>query len=271
MDKSKKIIAMIALIIVMAIIITIFNIKNSNKGNKENIIENSEDGLTGLIDNEEYYYNKQKEYIQITEEYNELISQYSDEMFTEEQKKEIKEYEEKMENSLDEETEIQLSNEYSNKYKEYMEQQFTEEQKNEINEKKKRLDELEPIVGKYQDLIDQAQEKKAKEGLETLQDGKIINRKSGIIEDKEYNGIKYTNIQLIYNPIDKNTVLSMNIKNTTEEIKEAELVTLYFTGNAECKYPIKVEKLIPNETMSIEITISANLTYCNKFEVIKYE
>lgn len=277
MNKNKKgtiLIIVILIIILAGIAIYLTNRKNDTK-NETNNINNEEhqdeEGLTGLIDNEEYYYSKQKEYNEISGEYEDLVSQYASEKFTEEQKNVIKDYNKKMIAAEDKETKKKLSDEYVKIYNKYMQQQFSEEQLKSLDEKRKQMEELEPIVDEYQELIAKAQEEKSKEGLQTLEDGNIQSNRSGITGEKEYNGLKFSNIKLIYNPTKKETTISMKVENITDETKGNELVTLNFTGNTECKYPIKIEEISAREYLEIQFSIGANLTDTDNLEIIKFD
>lgn len=271
---NKKIISIIVILIIMLVGISIyFTNKKDDKKNEINTEEHQheEDGLTGLIDNEEYYYNKQKEYDEISEEYENLVSQYASEKFTEEQKNVIKDYKRRMTEAKDKETKKKLSKEYVKIYNEYMEQQFSEEQLKLLGEQRKQMEELEPIVDEYQELIAKAQEEKSKDGLQTLENGNIQSNRSGITGEKEYNGLKFSNIKLTYNPTTEETKISMKVENITDEAKGNELVTLNFTGNTECKYPIKIEEILSGEYLEINIPTNADLTDTDNLEIIKFD
>lgn len=270
-DKKTKYIVLIVAILILIIVGIFLCINNKETDVEDNEIQDEEIGLTGLIDNEQYYYDKQQEYYKVSEEYEDLTTKYVDESFTDEQKSIINDYNEKLNNESDNDKLQQLGEEYSKLYEQYIEQQFTEEQKKVLEEKKRQMDELEKIVIEYQDLIEKAQEEKDKSEQEVLEDGKISIRRSDVVEDKEYNGIKYTNIQLIYDPVKKETVLSMKAENITDETKGNEMITLNFTGRTECKYPLKIEEIPTKEYLEIELPIDADLRDSDKLEIIKFE
>lgn len=278
MKKVLKKEIIISLIILILVISTFVIIKNKNKNNVKNeetheeYIE-EEEGLTGLIENEQYYYDKQKEYNKISDEYDTLVQKFASERFTDEQKAIIREYQNKKIEAMknkDKETKLRLSKELSEIYRGYMEQQFTSEQKDIINERRKKIEELQPIVDEYQELIIEAQERKSKEGLEILEGGKVKNNRQGIVEEKEYDGIKFNEIQLIYDPIADKTTISMKATNSTNEVKGDKLVTLNFTGNTSCKYLMRLEKIQAGEYTQIELPMDTQLEDTDKLEIIDF-
>lgn len=228
---NKKIVfGLITIVVVILLTVTGIVIYNINRNNAVDIIENvdNKNGLTGLIENEQYYYDKLQEYNKAYEEYDKL-------------------------------------NFLSNK------EELSEEQLNCLKELKNQIDILEPIVNEYNNLLANAIEKLRNENLETLEDGTIKSNRSGITDDKEYNGVKYKNIQLIYNPTDKKTVISMNVENITDEVKGNEIVYLQFKGRTEAKHPVSIMELQPNETCPIKMSIEADLTDTDTLEIVKYE
>lgn len=275
----KKIKTTIVILIIMLVIVTIvYNInKNNNKGKPQEIVESyvheEELGLTGLIDNEEYYYEKQKEYNTISEEYEELVKKIASEQFTEEQKKVIEEYQEKLTKAAqsgNKEEKIKLSHEYVKLHEEYRNKSFSSEQLKIVNTKKEKMEELESIVDEYQEKLAIAQEEKSKEGLETLSDGKIKSNREGILSEKTYDGLKFSDIQLVYNPATGETTIEMTITNDTNEARGNKLVTLNFTGNTECKYLMRLEEVSSGEHMKIEFPMKADLRDTDTFEIIDF-
>ena len=272
MKKNKKIIISIITIISIIFIsfLIIYNVKNKKKMIKENdeIEENNE--LVGGIENEEYYYKKQKEYENISNEYEDLVAQYAEKRFTEEEKSIIKDYQKKMTEAKDRETKINLSHEYAKVYENFKEKEFTKQELDEINKLSDKINELETIVDEYQELIAKVEEEKSKEDLQTIENGNIQSYRKDIISEKEYDGLKFCDIKLIYDATKDATKISMKIVNTTSETKGNKLATLNFTGSTDCKYPIKIEEVAVNEYIEEEVLIPFDLTNTNKLEIIDY-
>lgn len=274
MSKKKVSILVIIVIIVISLIVFFtFWIKKDNKSDESFIEDSSEEELTGLIDNEQYYYDRQKEYEETFDEYEELVKRFASEKFTEEQKAKISEYQVKMTeaaNNYDNVTQEKLSKEYVQLYQEYMQKQFSEEQLKIVKDKNDIIDELEPIVIEYQELIEKAREEKSKQGLETLEDGRIKSNRPGIVSDKEYDGVKFSEIQLIYNPETDKTVLYMKATNTTDETKGNKFVTLHFTGNPEGTFLMMLNEIPKDEYDIIEFPLNEDLRDTDVFEIIDF-
>lgn len=268
MKMNKKII--IAIIIILLIIISIVIGLKLNKKSEVTDKDNDEnEGLTGLIENEKYYYEKQKVYSKKVDEYEDLVAKYSNEKFTEEEKNTIEDYRRRM-SEADKETKKKLSNEYTKLYEEYMEKEFSQEQLEEVRKINETIEQLEPIVNEYQELIAKAEEAKSKEGLVILEDGKIQNNKENIVSEKEYEGLKFNDIKLIYDTKEESSTISMKITNTTNEAKGNKLITLSFTGNTESKFPMKIEEISEGEYIEEKIPIPIDLTDASNLEIIDF-
>lgn len=278
MKINKKIMILMAIILIILAGTIIYNIsKNNNDKKQESIAENHEHEeeikMTGLIENEEYYYEKQQEYNTISEEYEELVKKFASESFTETQKSVIADYQAKLTEAVkngNKEEKIKLSHEYVKVYEEYRNESFSDEQLKLVNSKKEKVEELEKIANEYQEKIAVAQEEKSKERLETLGDGRIKNNREGILLDKTYDGLKFSDIQLIYNPKTEETTISMTVTNNTNEPRGNKMVALNFTGNTECKYLMKLEEISAGEYVPIELPMKTDLRDTNNLEIIDY-
>lgn len=270
--KNKKtlgILLLILLILICFITIIVIN-KNNNPIDTDN--ENQRDGLVGGIENEDYYYQKQNEYIDLEDERENLTQKYINTMFSNEEKSELAEYQNKMTNAVkngDRELKKQISKEYVQKIEDIIENKCTEEQKNKLNELNKKIEDLEPIITEYDRLKMVEIEKRRNEGIITLPNGDKSNTRENIIKDKEVNGWKFSNISLIYNSRENCTIFKARVSNATEETKENETLMLKFTGDVGINLPINIEQQLKGEYQEIEVPIYSNIIYANNLEILK--
>lgn len=269
--KNKKIIITIISILVIIILgIAIYKIIDSNNQNKE-VLEDSEEGMIGGIENEEYYYEKQEEFRKLEEQEENLIQRYIDSEFSENEKSELQDYQKRMTEAVqngNKDEKRKISDQYIARIEELLELRCSAEQKNELKEIREKEKELESIVEEYDNLKLAEYARRDKEGIEVLEDGRKSNKREDVISDKETNGLKFSNISLIYDTQKKETIFKSTVTNTTQENKDNQQeVTLKFTGDVETEFQILIEPLLSNESMDVEIPISADITMASKLEI----
>ena len=269
--KNKKIIITIILIFIIVLIgILIYKIIDNNSKNKEPL-EEIEEGMIGGIENEEYYYGKLQEYRKLEEQEENLIQNYIEIEFSEDERNELRDYQRRMTEAVQngkKDEKRKISDQYIARIEELINLRCSTEQKNELKSIRDKEKELEPIIDEYDNLKTAEYERRDNEGIELNQDGTINNKREDVINNKETNGLKFTNISLVYDSKKKETIFKSKVTNITQENKENQQeVTLKFSGNVEMEFQIVIEPLLSNESMDIEIPISANITMANKLEI----
>lgn len=270
MKNKKLMITIISIFIILLLIILIYKIINNNSKNKEPI-EEIEEGMIGGIENEEYYYGKLQEYRKLEEQEENLIQNYINNYFLENEKNELKDYQRKMTEAVQngrKDEKRKISDQYIARIEELINLRCSTEQKNELKSIRDKEKELEPTIHEYDNLKIAEYERRDNEGIEVNQDGTTNNKREDVINDKETNGLKFSNISLGYEPEKKETIFKSKVTNITQENKENQQeVTLKFSGNVEMEFQIVIEPLLSSESMDIEIPISANITMANKLEI----
>lgn len=278
MQKNKKIILIIVIISIILLIIGCFGIilyKNIRSTNTECCEEEQNDEIDAevlaLIDNSEYYQEKVKEYDEITQKYEDLATKYKNECFSGEEIEKLKNLEIKMKSTNNKEEKIQFSHERAALFKEYIKKELTDEQINELETLENKIDELEVITNEFCDKVQEATDILSKQGLKTLSDGNILNQRESMLSTKEYDGIEFSEIELVYNPNTKASTLKMKAKNTTNEVKGNELVKINFIGKrTNGMYPIQLDEILPGEYTDLEIQMAdTDYSDTDSFEVVK--
>lgn len=270
MKNKKIIITIISIFIIVLLGILIYIIVNNNSRSKEPL-EEVEEGMIGGIENEEYYYGKLQEFRKLEEQEEELIQNYIDNAFLESEKNELRDYQRRMTEAVQngkKDEKRKISDQYIARIEELINIRCNTEQKNELQSIRNREKELEPIVNEYDNLKIAEYKRRDNEGIEVSADGKTINKREDVISDKETNGLKFSNISLLYDSQKKETIFKSKVTNVTQDNKENQQeVTLKFSGNVEMEFQIVIEPLLSNESMDIEIPIATNVTMANKLEI----
>ena len=258
--KRKKII----LVIFLIVCILIFLKSNAKKRGIENTIDE--------IENEAYYKEKEEEFLAAEDEYDEVLTEYINEEFSDEDKQVLADYNKKMTKAVNDgnkEEKITVSHEKTEYIKEVSKKKFSEEQLKKLEEIQECIDELEPIVDEYAEKLADLEEKQFWEDRITLSNGIILNEREKVISDKECNGLKFTQIGLRYVPTEKCTKFAATVSNISNEAKE-EKISVKTTGDVETIFPLNIEKLETGESYSFEIEIYEDISMANTLEIVEY-
>ena len=108
--------------------------------------------------------------------------------------------------------------------------------------------------------------------IEELEDGQIENNSPALKEEKQFKQIEITNINFVYNPGNKMTTITANLKNVGTEEQEQEVVNLRILDQNENEI-VTIEALIPNvkqgETKTLRCSATADLSNASDFEIVE--
>lgn len=108
--------------------------------------------------------------------------------------------------------------------------------------------------------------------VETLQDGQKENNSPELKEEKKYKQIDITNINFVYNPGNKMTTITADLKNEGTEEQAQEIVELKIKGQTGEEITT-IEALIPNikqgETKTLRCSATADLSNASNFEILE--
>ena len=234
----------------------------------------SENLDSDVIENKAFYQEKVQEFEGAEDEYEEVLTAYIAEKFSEEDKKVLQDYNQKMTEAVQngkKDEKVQLSHEKTAYIEKISAQKFTKEQLQKLEEIQKKIDELEPIVDEYVEKQIAVEEKKFWEGRETLKDGSILNVRDAITSDKECEGLKFSNIGLRYVPDEKCTYFSATVMNTTQETKQEGKVSVRITGDCETVFPLIIRELEPGESYEFEVEQKTDISMAGTLEIVPYD
>ena len=260
---KKKVIIGLLIIIVIALCVWLWQSQTPS----ENL---DSDG----IENEAYYQEKVEEFTGAEDEYNEFLTAYIAEKFSEEEKQVLQDYNQKMSEAVahgSKEEKLKFSHEKTAYIEKVSAQKFTKEQLQKLEEIQKKIDELEPIVDEYVEKQVAVEEKQFWEGRETLKDGSILNVRDAITSDKECEGLKFSNIGLRYVPDEKCTYFSATVTNMTQEIKPEGKVSVKITGDCETIFPLILKELEAGESYDFQIEYKENISMAGTLEIVPYD
>lgn len=276
----SKLRVFLILIVIIVLMVTGFSIykNNNNKNietNEEEIKEDNggiDEEVLALIDNSEYYVDKNKEYEERFNEYEDLVDKLANEKFTQEQKDSLAELNKKIMNEKDKDKFRSLKKEYRELKISYMNQDFSESELNQLATINEEITKLEPIVDEFYTKIQEAEDKLSTANLDKLEDGTIISKRDGILSEKEYDGIKFSEIELKYDVNSKTTTLRMKVENTTSEVKGNKILQINFEGKRTTgKYPFKLEEISPKECILIDLKMKDwNYSDTESFTISEY-
>ena len=227
-----------------------------------------------VIENEAFYQEKVEEFTGAEDEYDELLTAYIAEKFSEEDKQVLQDYNQKMSEAVahgSKEEKLKFSHEKTAYIEKISEKKFTKEQLQKLEKIQKKIDELEPIVDEYVEKQVAVEEKQFWEGRETLKDGSILNVRDAITSDKECEGLKFSNIGLRYVPDEKCTYFSATVTNTTQEIKQENKVSVKITGDCETIFPLILRELEPGESYEFEVEQKTDISMAGTLEIVPYD
>lgn len=227
-----------------------------------------------VIENEAFYQEKVEEFTGAEDEYDELLTAYIAEKFSEEDKQVLQDYNQKMSEAVahgSKEEKLKFSHEKTAYIEKISEKKFTKEQLQKLEKIQKKIDELEPIVDEYVEKQVAVEEKQFWEGRETLKDGSILNVRDAITSDKECEGLKFSNIGLRYVPDEKCTYFSATVTNMTQEIKPEGKVSVRITGDCETIFPLILKELETGESYDFQIEYKENISMAGTLEIVPYD
>ena len=107
---------------------------------------------------------------------------------------------------------------------------------------------------------------------EKQEDGQIENNSPEIKEEKRFKEIKITNINFVYNPGNKMTTITADLKNEGPDEQAQEIVELKIKGQTGEEITT-IEALIPNikqgETKTLRCSATADLSNASNFEILE--
>lgn len=107
---------------------------------------------------------------------------------------------------------------------------------------------------------------------EKQEDGQIENNSPEIKEEKKFKEIKITNINFVYNPGNKMTTITADLKNEGTEEQAQEIVELKIKGQTGEEITT-IEALIPNikqgEIKTLRCSATADLSNASNFEILE--
>ena len=110
------------------------------------------------------------------------------------------------------------------------------------------------------------------ENIVKQEDGQIENNSPEIKEEKRFKEIKITNINFVYNPGNKMTTITADLKNEGTDEQAQEIVELKIKGQTGEEITT-IEALIPNikqgETKTLRCSATADLSNASNFEILE--
>lgn len=108
--------------------------------------------------------------------------------------------------------------------------------------------------------------------IEKQEDGQIENNSPELKREKQFKEIEINNIKFVYNPGNKMTTITADLKNVGTEEQKQEIVEIRIIGqNGE--ELARIEALIPNikvgETKILRCSATADLSNAKDFEIIE--
>ena len=108
--------------------------------------------------------------------------------------------------------------------------------------------------------------------VEKQEDGQIENNSPELKKEKQFKEIEITNINFVYNPGNKMTTITADLKNVGAEEQKQEVTEIRIVGqNGE--ELTRIEALIPNikvgETKVLRCSATADFTNARNFEIIE--
>ena len=108
--------------------------------------------------------------------------------------------------------------------------------------------------------------------VEKQEEGQIVNNSPEIKEEKKFKQIDVTNINFVYNPGNKMTTITADLKNIGTEEQVQEIVELKIIGQRGEEITT-IEALIPNikqgETKTLRCSATADLSNASNFEILE--
>lgn len=108
--------------------------------------------------------------------------------------------------------------------------------------------------------------------VEELEDGQIENNSPALKEEKQFKKIEITNINFVYNPGNKMTTITADLKNVGTEEQEQEIVALRILGQNGEELAV-IDALIPSinkgETKTLRCSATADLSNASDFEMLE--
>ena len=108
--------------------------------------------------------------------------------------------------------------------------------------------------------------------VEELEDGQIENNSPALKEEKQFKKIEITNINFVYNPGNKMTTITADLKNVGTEEQEQEIVALRILGPNGEELAV-IDALIPSikqgETKTLRCSATADLSNASDFEMLE--
>lgn len=108
--------------------------------------------------------------------------------------------------------------------------------------------------------------------VEELEDGQIENNSPELKEEKQFKKIEITNINFVYNPGNKMTTITADLKNVGTEEQEEEVVAIKIIGQNGEELAI-IDALIPSinqgETKILRCSATADLSNASNFEIVE--
>ena len=110
------------------------------------------------------------------------------------------------------------------------------------------------------------------QNIENIVNGQIENNSPEIKEEKRFKEIKITNINFVYNPGNKMTTITADLKNEGTDEQAQEIVELKIKGQTGEEITT-IEALIPNikqgETKTLRCSATADLSNASNFEILE--
>ncbi len=268
--KKKNLI--IIFVVILCVMIYYIRLHFKDNNNYENELESGKEDVTEKIENEEYYKEKQEEFIKKEDEYEEVLTSYINNMFSKEELNELSKCNQKLTetaNSGNKDAFKAASAQKKAFIEEVSQRKFTDEQKDKLKQIQTEKEKLENIVDEYTEKKAKLEEEEYWKDRQTLEDGTIINEREAVISDKECEGLKFTNISLKYIPEKDCTKFSAKVTNISEITKEG-LVSIKITGDVETIFPIDIERLEAGEYYDFEIDVPENISMAKTLDIVKY-
>ena len=108
--------------------------------------------------------------------------------------------------------------------------------------------------------------------IKKSEDGQIENNSPELKEEKRFKKIEITNIKFVYNPGNKMTTITADLKNVGTEEQKQEIASLKIIGQNGEELAI-INALIPNikqgEIKTLRCSATADFTNASDFEIIE--
>ena len=108
--------------------------------------------------------------------------------------------------------------------------------------------------------------------VEKQEDGQIENNSPELKKEKQFKEIEINNIKFVYNPGNKMTTITADLKNVGTEEQKQEIASLKIIGQNGEKLAI-INALIPNikqgEIKTLRCSATADFTNASDFEIIE--